>query len=136
MIYTPILRAVAALLALPAAQGFVLTAPTTPHAAAAVCRSAPAPQMGVVSTKLVAAGGVAVAGCVVAAKKFLDARPDPKAAEFRASLAGMDSLKGLSELSLEREEGRAGRGATAPCQASPAHSRCHGSLRARALAPS
>lgn len=92
--------------------------------------------MGVVSTKLVAAGGVAVAGCVVAAKKFLDARPDPKAAEFRASLAGMDSLKGLSELSLEREEGRAGRGATAPCQASPAHSRCHGSLRARALAPS
>jgi len=109
MIYGPVLRTVAALLALPAAQGFVVTAPTTPHAAVAVCRSAPAPQMGVVSTKLVVAGGVAVAGGVVAAKRFLDARPDPKVADYRASLAGMESLKGLSELSLEREEGRAGR---------------------------
>jgi len=37
-------------------------------------------------------------------KKVFSKKEDPNVAAFRSSLAGMDSLSGLSEMKLEREE--------------------------------
>ena len=42
-------------------------------------------------------------------KKVLRIKEDPKVTDFRSSLAGMESLSGLSDLKLEREEGKEGR---------------------------
>ena len=62
----------------------------------------------------VAGAAAATASVVVAVKKFGNKKEvdpaaayaikDPKLADFRSSLASMESLSGLSELKLEREE--------------------------------
>ena len=64
---------------------------------------AAAPEMWLVPT----AATVGVVGTVIATKKALKLIPKKESADvtaFRSSLGGMESLSGLSELKLEREE--------------------------------
>merc|ERR1712070_875593 len=60
------------------------------------------------SYKLAAVGVTAVCGTVVATQKLLPKKEDPNIAAMRSSLAGMDSLSGLSDLKIE-VDGREGR---------------------------
>merc|ERR1719199_520283 len=64
-----------------------------------------APEM-VLGYKLAAVGATAaVGGVVVATKKFLPKKKESAdVTSFRSSLAGMESLSGLAELKIEREE--------------------------------
>ena len=72
------------------ADAFTIGAPTMRPQAAVVSRCSVAPEMGL--------------GTFV--KKILKRPESSEVSSFRSQLAGLDSLSGLSEMSLEKEEGR------------------------------
>jgi len=60
--------------------------------------------MSLLTAKLAVAGTAGVVGAVVASRKFLPKKEDASVTAMRSSLASMDTLAGLSDLKLEREE--------------------------------
>ena len=70
----------------------------------AVRTADPTMQLGPLSYKLAGAGAAAVVGGVVTATKLIRKKEDPSVTAFRSSLGSMESLSGLNELKLEREE--------------------------------
>ena len=84
---------------LASAEAFTIVPHAAPRAQMARCAE---PQANLVLGTAVT--GV-VAGTGFLAKKWIDNRPESKeVTDFRGSLAGMESLAGLSDLKLEREE--------------------------------
>lgn len=72
------------------AEAFTVGMPATSRPQAVVSRCSVAPEMGL--------------GTFF--KKLIGKKESPEVTNFRSQLAGMDSLSGLSELSLEQPEGR------------------------------
>ena len=92
------------------ANAFVVTAPLAPMSAQCTRSSSTEMMLGY---KLAAGAATAtVVGVGYVVKKKIDSRPkkdSPDVAALRASLGSMDSLSGLSEMKLEREEGKESR---------------------------
>ena len=85
-------------------DAFVLAPGAQTHVArGALTSEAPTMQIGPVSIKI-AAAGTALVGTVVATKKFMPKKEAADVTAFRSSLGSMESLSGLADLKLEREE--------------------------------